>query len=340
MSFKIIQELNNRNQTVLTIIPSSFEQNGVYWFPPSNWSTKKLNNIIKNPYAKPDKSFWEARPCVVKKSNILTFAQAEEHEDALLDKNITEADDADAGADADDDSEESFNQPTTKRNTIQFSRSPQADFNVLLDQNLLEVQGGNSDIIFNDLELVEVQPQASHFDISSGVTPTPDGYESKILANQVKIINELEVIKEIVMTGIAKLLTQVDQRVIDEKHNVIKEAAEDFQKISTEVQAQQFEENLMETSFKCEMVRKTSFFIGKNGKRFGQGWTCCYELVDAIFVRNFLTKCSWTGCSKKYEEGKIPFFKFKNILILFAEVVVEADPQFSLEKTKDFSKKS
>ena len=100
MSLKIIQETNYK-KIVLTLIPCTFEQNSVYWFPSSNWSTKKLNNLIKNPYAKPNETSWEAWLCIVKKSNTKTFAEAKEAKDALLDKSITKAD-ADA-SDADDD---------------------------------------------------------------------------------------------------------------------------------------------------------------------------------------------------------------------------------------------
>ena len=70
MSFKIVQEKTPRGSIVLTIVPAAFEENGVFWFPPSSWSTKKRNLVTKNAYAQPNKLAWEARACTLKKKTL------------------------------------------------------------------------------------------------------------------------------------------------------------------------------------------------------------------------------------------------------------------------------
>lgn len=103
--------------------------------------------------------------------------------------------------------------------------------------------------------------------------------------------------------------------------------------IENKKQLDDFENDLNDPEKKKTLLSKYSIFF----KGRGQAITCAYILMDALFSRKFLTKCSWAGGSRG-EEGKIAFKSYKNILIFLYEVIQECDSNFSLLDCYSFVK--
>lgn len=128
MAFKIIQEIQKKGY-VLTIIPDSFEQNSVFWYPPSEWSSRKRNAIMKNPHSRPDKKNWVPRPCKVKKFNIASYREAEALEEEMLSTFVTTEVDSES-----DDNSQFYEKANPRQKNINKTRSPQPSFEVLAVQ--------------------------------------------------------------------------------------------------------------------------------------------------------------------------------------------------------------
>lgn len=69
----------------------------------------------------------------------------------------------------------------------------------------------------------------------------------------------------------------------------------------------------------------------------GSGSNCAYRLLDSLFSKEFLCKCSWTGGSRG-DEVKIGFKGYKNIINFFFEMVRYWDIKYSVESNEDFLK--
>lgn len=60
-------------------------------------------------------------------------------------------------------------------------------------------------------------------------------------------------------------------------------------------------------------------------------------LIDLIFTRQFLNKCSWAGGSRK-EQSKICFRAYNRIFDFFFDIINLTDKDFSKEDCKTFFK--
>lgn len=65
--------------------------------------------------------------------------------------------------------------------------------------------------------------------------------------------------------------------------------------------------------------------------------SCCFALLDAIFSRNFLTKCSWTGCARG-EESKVCFKIYKNTINFFFSMIHSWNNKYTVEDNNSFLK--
>lgn len=79
-----------------------------------------------------------------------------------------------------------------------------------------------------------------------------------------------------------------------------------------------------------------------DGQRYtGKGGSVCLQIMDYFFDRQFLLKCSWTETRRKSSEQeqvsrRIPFGKFEGVIKLFYRIVLQSDPEFSLDECKAF----
>lgn len=69
----------------------------------------------------------------------------------------------------------------------------------------------------------------------------------------------------------------------------------------------------------------------------GSGFNCAYRLLDALFSKEFLCKCSWTGGSRG-TDVKIGFKGYKNIVRFFFEIVNSWDCNYTVETNEEFLK--
>lgn len=82
-----------------------------------------------------------------------------------------------------------------------------------------------------------------------------------------------------------------------------------------------------------ETVRHFSRLHGKD--RFvGKGLDVCHQIVNSFFDPELLISCSWTGESRNMK--KIPFMVFGKVIDLFLHVLLNSDPQFSMDQLKGF----
>ncbi|XP_049878382.1 uncharacterized protein LOC126375474 [Pectinophora gossypiella] len=72
-------------------------------------------------------------------------------------------------------------------------------------------------------------------------------------------------------------------------------------------------------------------------KSIGNGGTCAYKLLDALFTREFICKCSWSGGSRG-KEIKVALKGYKNVLNFFFAMVHSWDEKFSVEDSERFFK--
>ncbi|KAJ2939877.1 hypothetical protein O0L34_g6577 [Tuta absoluta] len=72
-------------------------------------------------------------------------------------------------------------------------------------------------------------------------------------------------------------------------------------------------------------------------KSSGNGGTCAYKLLDVMFTRDFICKCSWSGGSRG-KDIKIGFKQYKNVLNFFFSMVHYWDPNFTIEDNERFFK--
>ncbi|XP_038109315.1 uncharacterized protein LOC119766915 [Culex quinquefasciatus] len=85
--------------------------------------------------------------------------------------------------------------------------------------------------------------------------------------------------------------------------------------------------------FVQETVWHFSRLHGKD--RFvGKGLDVCHQIVNSFFDPEFLISCSWTGGGRNVK--KIPFMVFGKVIDLFLQVVLNSDPQFSMDQLKGF----
>lgn len=100
------------------------------------------------------------------------------------------------------------------------------------------------------------------------------------------------------------------------------------------------EESCKNEDFVKAAVRSVGHHMGKN-LQTGNGATVCLQVVDFLFSREFLTKCSWTGLSRtRSEDGglvkKIALQQYEGAVDLFYQIVAYSDPIFPAEECKSF----
>lgn len=69
----------------------------------------------------------------------------------------------------------------------------------------------------------------------------------------------------------------------------------------------------------------------------GTGNNCAYRLLDAIFTREFLCQCSWTGGSRT-ADVKIGFKGFKNVISFYFSLVNSWDNTYTMQDSENVFK--
>lgn len=94
-------------------------------------------------------------------------------------------------------------------------------------------------------------------------------------------------------------------------------------------------ENVLKEETSVAELKKKLSVVCAIGK--GKGPNNCFVLVDVMFTRNFLTKCSWAGGSRT-EGTKICFKGFNRVIQLFFSIIYDSDNTYSLVDCEAFFK--
>ncbi|VEN50473.1 unnamed protein product [Callosobruchus maculatus] len=105
--------------------------------------------------------------------------------------------------------------------------------------------------------------------------------------------------------------------------------------INTVEDMSSFNQKLSDNTIMKDFIQKMSYVCGKQGN--GHGLNNCYILIDRLFTRKFMTLCSWAGGSR-YQNEKVAFKSFKNVIKLFFEVIRLSDDSFTMKDAEEFLK--
>lgn len=89
MPYKIVQTVEKGKKT-LVVIPSLWENEGKLWWPPRNIQFK----VMKDEQSKPGND-WKLMKCILKRSNILTYQQADSELSFMEENSDTDVNDND-----------------------------------------------------------------------------------------------------------------------------------------------------------------------------------------------------------------------------------------------------
>ncbi|RVE41229.1 hypothetical protein evm_014121 [Chilo suppressalis] len=82
-----------------------------------------------------------------------------------------------------------------------------------------------------------------------------------------------------------------------------------------------------------EQLKETYSIVCSGGK----GINCAYTLIDLMFTRDFLRKCSWSGSSRS-NGIKISLKCYKNVVSFFWEMIFFWDRTFTVQENEEFFK--
>lgn len=89
------------------------------------------------------------------------------------------------------------------------------------------------------------------------------------------------------------------------------------------------------------------FIMGRYRSLPGNGQTMALNIINEFFTDDFLTQCSWSGQTRKKNDGlpredqnetKIKFKEFKNVIELFSSVLLQKDKHFDKMCVQSFFK--
>lgn len=104
-----------------------------------------------------------------------------------------------------------------------------------------------------------------------------------------------------------------------------------FSPVENEDELILLEEKCRNPDYVKSAVQSLGKIMGHN-RFIGNGGTVCLKMIDYVFSRQFLRKCSWTGTSRAQDdenaEPKVCFQKYEKSLDLFYQVVAYSDPKF------------
>lgn len=93
-------------------------------------------------------------------------------------------------------------------------------------------------------------------------------------------------------------------------------------------------ENQLRDAEKRQFLKDLYSVFCTPGKK---GEVCAFQLIDALFSREFLVQCSWSG-SARGAGSKVCIKIFQEVLAFFFELVHDCDPTYTVDKNNDFFK--
>ncbi|CAG9783541.1 unnamed protein product [Diatraea saccharalis] len=344
--FKIVQTLE-KGSNRLFIIPSKWEHGGLLRYPKKPIEYK----LAKNENSKP-RDEWPIMSCKVKRIGLLTYADAEEELNIMLQNS-----DTDVGGHEDQ-----------RLYTITTAAPPptsniSTNYNDMASHLMLQAQVDVCPTTTKSSTAI-LAPQADqeqYFYVNNIATteiiPPPSSHDQfdimqkldTILTNQndIKEIQKRfaqrlgnfvlemetkveEVIKRTLNHTINRTVTSLDEA----KASPYENSAFKLKPINNIEELEEFELLLLDPIEKHKLMQLLSILCTKSD---GNGITCAYKLIDIIFTREFLCKCSWSGGSRG-DKIKIALKGYKNLLDFFFRMILSWDKSFTTDKNENFFK--
>lgn len=170
----------------------------------------------------------------------------------------------------------------------------------------------------------------------------------KILQNQKEILdNQKQILEKLKKNSrqVADLTVLIDEsfkRLAEGNQPVVKLAEANYvesesfmiKPISDANELNELEINLSD----CRQKQKLHFqYALLCNKSDGSGISYAYKLLDIMFTRDFLCKCSWSGGSKG-QLVKVAFKAYKNVLNFFFSLINSWDSTYTHETNEKFFK--
>lgn len=330
--YSIVQTKENE-ETFLSILPSKWcVRNGstnddnfrdLCYYPTNQAGHRLLEKAKKNPDLPVDVKVLRPFDCKIKRCGFSTYAEGLPHLKLMQSTSDTE--------ECDD------QKPLIKGKTAaELFASIQTRDSEIIDNN-----ASSSSVIQSVPQSQTTTPNLLTYEVFK---TTMDGVLAELKAQREEIKTQGEEngeLKALVCQLTAKIdyLATRGSTFTTPKNSDIKLQESLFKPVNSEEELDLLEENCRNPEFVKRAVKSLGNIMGKN--RFvGDGGTVCLEVIDHMFTRQFLTKCSMTGVSRgKVDENaapKIVFQKYERSIDLFYQVVAYSDPNYPKNNVVNF----
>ncbi|CAH0405511.1 unnamed protein product [Chilo suppressalis] len=326
MPFKIVQTVEKGRPT-LSIVPYVWEDDGKLF-----WPTEKVKNRAR--LARDENSFpnpnWDILDCVVKRSNIATYAEAQN--ELRIMENYT---------DTDNETSESRPSPAP----VRPAAIPPANRFENMVQNLMP-SAINAGATSNQIEANDEMSCLTFFDGEQCITNQniliqKVNNQELILQNLVESVqkltqkvSELSVqLDECMLKFVEKIEQPVSVTLLNDANQVDKESFI-FKQISDKQQLDNLERSLINKTERSKLQQQLGFLFQPCE---GNGLTFAYKLIDSMVSREFLCECSWSGGSRG-NVSKVPIKDYKNFVKFFCDMIRSWDCKFTMGQTEKFFK--
>ncbi|XP_055687471.1 uncharacterized protein LOC129792434 [Lutzomyia longipalpis] len=330
-AFKVIKTIEG-NDVMLSVVPSSWENNGVLFWP----SGVKSDKIRKDPSSVPSAN-WTRHACFVLKKDIVSYSKAIEYQ-KKFEQTATE-DEQNIANEGDSESEEEREIHKSKR-----SRTHEMSFS---DYTPLVEAANNPEkaVLGTSMNIDSIGMcccDGSKFDslkreVQNNTTVSKERLtvEKERLAiekaNGIKLDRILDLISKgsTSTIGNGENTTSKMYTVMD----VFDAESEGLPIVAVEG-IREFDKKLQNPEFKEKFIKYCQSYAGTSGCA---DWKIAFSLVDLIFDRQVLIHFSWTGVAKG-NNSKIAFNQFKEIIQSFSLIMKRANNNFSMKDTEKFFK--
>ncbi|CAH0398763.1 unnamed protein product [Chilo suppressalis] len=347
MPFKIVQTIE-KQQPKLTIVPAYWEYNGVLRLPKIG-----ARKLVTNGDSRPLQG-WVSMKCTVKRSSFQTYREAEEELTLMENKSDTDVPEHE-GINLNSIQDTNYN--SMAENLILLNRGTEEEIPAPRTSTSTAAAPGEIEYIISTSELPNTITDLQNVQIDTNIFEEILKNQNKILENQNVILQNQCVMQkmqqcvldkeEINCKQISNLVVLVEDsftrlRQQNKRETVVSLGdANAFEKESFYIkplanvkELEELECKLSDNVEKSLLEQRFEFLCTRSA---GKGINCAYKLLDIIFRRDFLCKCSWSGGSRG-NATKIGLKGFKNVLSFFYNMVHSWDPLYTYEDNENFFK--
>ncbi|XP_041983125.1 uncharacterized protein LOC121736130 [Aricia agestis] len=327
MPFKIVETTENGN-SLLTTVPANWEHRGTLYWPRKNEAI-----LIKAEDSTPEIN-WKSMPCIVKRNNIPNYESSEQQIALMSDM-----------SDTDTDQEIIAKTQRPNKTTTQINLNDLV--NSCLSENTSDVVLNNQNASIGAIEVIEIP-----YDQATETTGAPESNSEKqdniaqkldqlisvASANEINIQvlfdNQQSILQKLALldTKLEELVTRILVPVTD--FNRQDNNKDNFKIISNLQELTSLEERLNNPQAEENIIKLLSVTCTKGR---GRAYNNAYALVDAMFTRQFMTQCSWSGGSRG--DPKICFKSYNKTITLFFKIIHQSDNNFTIPDCELFFKK-